>query len=174
MSTQLNPPISGSDTSSSLLPPVVQTRSTQKKGVSAKSRHGSRARKHRRDLPPVRTSQRLHSGPWLAVSRMPRLGRRRSTQALRVVGESTSIPSTTGPITSGQASGSSFGSGFSLPHIPEGLSQEGEDSVRSLATMVVAYHQTVPQELQEEFIRQVMKFAGEKAGQLIRSSWEAR
>ena len=60
-----------------------------------------------------------------------------------------------------------------LPHIPDGLCQEREGSVRSLATMVVAYHETVPVAMQEEFIRQVMKFAGEKAGQLIRASWEA-
>lgn len=60
-----------------------------------------------------------------------------------------------------------------FPHLPAGLAAEPENSVRSLATMVVAYHETLSRDDQAEFVRQVMKFAGEKAGQLLRRKMES-
>lgn len=256
----LSYPSSGADNSASLnppvvSPPVVNPTGMYLSGIGLQSLHGGcelkgttvvaqapKPRRQRRQLPPVRTSQRLHSGPWQAVSRMPRVLRRETragepTQEAAILARPSSEPGGSWPEVLEESSGtfvalaphrlSQPGSRNSrshaptpslerqsletlaplvhgalnlsleptgqpgarahartqrsspeplqcpLPHIPEGLCQEHEGSVRSLATMVVAYHETVPLALQEEFIRQVMKFAGEKAGQLIRSSWEA-
>lgn len=167
-------------------------------------------------LPPARTSQRLQSGVWLPVSRVPRVflhlrerqGGGDSATGAKPIGPRKHAASSRGhfvletadgfgnqepasrgcavvSVGAGAEEGSTrrnsarhadglsvhAGDKIPLPHLPMGLVDESEDSVRSLATMVVAYHQTVPSELQEEFIRQVMKFAGEQAGQLIRKSW---
>lgn len=56
-----------------------------------------------------------------------------------------------------------------VPRIPEGIPEEHGLSLGALGVLLNAYHRTLPPALREEYVRQVMKFAGEKAGQLIRS-----
>ncbi len=59
-----------------------------------------------------------------------------------------------------------------MPCIPEGIPDEAGTSLGALAAVLVAYHRIVPASLKDEYVRQVMKLAGEKAGQLIRSTWD--
>jgi len=55
-----------------------------------------------------------------------------------------------------------------VPRIPEGIPEEDSNSLGALASVLPAYHEALPSSLQSEYVRQLMKFAGEKAGQLIR------
>lgn len=112
-------------------------------------------------FPPAKGTQPLASGPFLAVSRLPR---RRSLRDWSRPAVALSVASDA-PTSSPAPEPS-----HPFPHLPEGLELEGEDSVRALATMVVAYHGTVPMPLQSEFVRQIMKFAGETAGRLIQQA----
>lgn len=59
-----------------------------------------------------------------------------------------------------------------FPRLPEGIPEEEGTSLGALAHVLVAYHKTVPRHLRDEYVRQLMKFAGEKAGQMLRMHLE--
>lgn len=134
----------------------------------------TRKRSHR--TPPFRTAQRLHSGTWCSVSRMPRPAARvRSAaaqpSALRALRRAVHQTSRPRPAPESQTMPPRT-TELPFPHLPTGLAYEPENSIRSLATMVVAFHETLSCDDQAEFVRQVMKFAGEQAGLMIRRKME--
>lgn len=108
-------------------------------------------------FPPAQDTQRLGSGPFVPVSK---LTRRRTIRTW-------SQPALTEPVVYAQPE-AQLPSLPPFPQLPAGIELESEDSLRALATMVVAYHDTVPPGLQAEFVRLLMKYAGETAGSLIR------
>ncbi len=55
-----------------------------------------------------------------------------------------------------------------VPLLPEGISEEESLSMSTLSSVLTAYYRTLPESVRGEYVSQVMRFAGEKAGQLIR------
>ncbi len=55
-----------------------------------------------------------------------------------------------------------------VPRLPEGVSEEESVSMGTLSSVLTAYYRTLPECMRGEYVAQVMRFAGEKAGQLIR------
>ena len=55
-----------------------------------------------------------------------------------------------------------------VPNLPEGISEEESLSMSTLSSVLTAYYRTLPESVRDEYVSQVMRFAGEKAGQLIR------
>ncbi|MFM7202161.1 MAG: hypothetical protein ACKO6N_15375 [Myxococcota bacterium] len=150
----------------------------------------TRKRSHR--TPPFRTAQRLHSGTWCSVSRMPRPAARVRSAASQVASQAatpaasqaaaqpsalralrTALHQTARPRPGSESQAMPpRTTELPFPHLPAGLAYEPENSIRSLATMVVAFHETLSCDDQAEFVRQVMKFAGEQAGLMIRRKME--
>lgn len=55
-----------------------------------------------------------------------------------------------------------------VPQLPDGVTEEESLSMSTLSAVLDAYYRTIPPSVRGEYVAQVMRYAGEKAGQLIR------
>ena len=73
-------------------------------------------------------------------------------------------------VSTGEAASAKRTLRVALPRLPSDVPDEEGTTLGTLSTVLLAYHEVVPEPLRDEYIRRLMKFAGEQAGVLLRMS----